>query len=285
MRSALFCFCILLLSGAAIESHAQTIVTARSTVNVFEQFQVLDTDPTVAGSPSAQLSSTETLSLYLLPETWGNVQSVTVVFTNFNVTFAGDARGADITGMSPSNQYGAQASMNPDFMEQGGTILFNPGINTASAGDTNFTTSSWAEDIDALTAGNQQFAVNPAFFTTTYFLTEQTMPSFGNLFLRTNYMATVGILDTALSQNPSVSGSASFQGTVEIIYEFIPSSAFTDEYGSVTSVDLGTTMSAVPEPDTYASVVGLLSLGLVVGCRRRRTSRLNEQTCLEGKTG
>ncbi|WP_225919212.1 PEP-CTERM sorting domain-containing protein [Actomonas aquatica] len=267
-----FVFTLALCAGLGATAHSQVLVRATSSINLAGSLQVLDTDHTSSSSPAASASSERSDYFYLLPESWGTVNSLQVVYTAFSLTLAGDARGSDITGTSPSNQFGAQTTLDVNVEATDNSILFNPGFASLGAGDTNFHTASFGETIDpVLSSGIQN--VNPALLTTRYYLTDALAPSYGNIFAYTEFDAVTGIIDTALAQNPSVQANASFIGTVYLVYEFEASSAFLDAYGDIGTIELNPSMSAVPEPGTYAAMAGAAALGFGIW-RRRRTKTL-----------
>ncbi len=261
----------MLVSWSLMGDHSlrgQVMVRATSTINLSDSLQALDTDHTAAGSPQAEVSREQDYYFHLLPESWGTVNSLQIVYSAFSLTLAGDARGSDITGTTPANQFGAQTILDVNVETFGNTILFNPGFATIGAGDTNFHTSSFGETIDpVLSSGIQD--VNLALVTTTYFLSDAASPSTGAIFVHTEFDVITGIIDSAVAQNPAVQANGTYNGTVQLIYEFAASEAFLGTYGSIGSIELNPSLSAVPEPGTYAAMAGAAVFGFVIWRRRR----------------
>ncbi|MGB0370799.1 MAG: PEP-CTERM sorting domain-containing protein [Opitutales bacterium] len=274
-----------LISLGITASLGATVVS--STTRFSESIRVEDLDGTQAQSASASYAAQFVFPVYTPPEDWSNLERIEVEFSDFSVSYDLFANAVDEGADFQINSVSLALEIEGSLWSQRNEPFFTANTERITFGDSEFATVNSSDTFPTLTGGGPQIqTVDSAFYTDRYFLTDTLggspgTPAANNLEARFGVEATVGFYDTRSLPGESGLGlslggarmDAEFEGTITLNYYY------TDEpYPGAgnTPIELNPSLAnnpgpAVPEPSTYAAIAGLITLGVTVIRKQRRS--------------
>lgn len=237
-------------------------VQVSSTFQMSYAVTVTDTDPLVSWSAEAVDTASSLDNVYLLPASWGTVNSIKIHFRDFRVEFNGLASGD--YEVSRNNVANAVISLDMDATFRLDGISQGDAPNSRYVEHADQLTEHLWGGYELLLTNNFEQEIDSVFYTSTFLLTNSATPDFGTERFKLDYSydTSTSVVNT---QNPAAFSTvtASYSGYASIIYDFSPSQAYFDA-GAPKEINPGN----VPEPRLTAALIGLLVLGFSLWRRR-----------------